>query len=76
MEKNVLQVFGFCYVSDLRLNLSYFAGTRCTEYCKHKSKYCGRLKNKHGLSLPVFCPGEAIYTRAQKIQNVVPRVTE
>lgn len=52
------------------------AWTRCTEYCKHKRKYCGRLKNKQGLTLPVLCPGEAIYTRTQKIQNIVGRVTE
>ena len=33
-------------------------------------------KNKQGSTLPVFCPEEAIHTRAQKIQNIVARVTE
>lgn len=42
----------------------------------NKSKYCGMLKNKQGLTLPVLCPGEAIYTKAQKIQNIAARVAE
>lgn len=69
MEKIVSRVFGFGYINDL-------LEPDTLKYCKHKNKYCGRLKNKQGLTLPVLCPREALYTKAEKIQNFVIRVTK